>query len=91
MPQPKDIAKCPIESCPWTLDIESSRTGVFTPVPDTETLFHDIAKRADSVIRAHLETHTLLEWVQEVTRLRNALDEATAENDDAPDAEQQES
>lgn len=76
-PKPGDgLAHCPIESCPWILDIEASRTGVFTQVPDTATLLEAIRKNADGAIRQHLETHTLPEWVQEVSRLRGELEAA---------------
>jgi len=69
--------ECPIGSCPWTRD---------DPGPDAsegtgETIEQAAANavrvyllRAESAIREHLETHSLLEWAQEVMRLRGELD-----------------
>jgi hypothetical protein len=82
--QSKLIAECPIESCTWTLDT-SAPTGKEERFFDSAAeLFAEYAKVVDDLIRAHLETHTLLEWVQEVTRLRGELEEARR---DAPDTQ----
>jgi hypothetical protein len=51
---------CPIEACPWTHD-------------DVTVMWPGEAPRIEAVVRGHLETHTLLEWVQEVMRLRGLL------------------
>lgn len=73
--------ECPVESCPWNRD---------DPGPDPgdcqgETLDAAVragmlayALRTEAVVRAHLETHSLLEWVQEVMRLRGERDQALA-------------
>jgi hypothetical protein len=85
MEQPKAIAECPIESCRWTTDITPEEVELvnIAPSPDPGTVFRAIVDNHERIIRAHLETHSLLDWVQEVTRLRTALDEATAADEPA--------
>ena len=69
--------ECPLGSCGWTRE---------DPGPDAsegtgETIEQAAANavrayllRAETAIREHLETHSLLEWAQEVMRLRGELD-----------------
>ena len=69
------LAICPIESCAWTFEENAPTRGEERFFDSSAELFAEIAKRADDLIRQHLETHTLLEWVQEVTRLRSELED----------------
>jgi len=67
--------ECPLPDCGWT-------HGEFPPAPGnlepmaatfdraTVMLARQFARGAEQGIRAHLETHELVEWVQEVSRLR---------------------
>lgn len=84
MDQQKTITECLIESCLWTADItpEGVELVNVAPTPDSGTVFRAIVENHERIIRAHLETHTLLEWVQEVARLRDELQTAKR---DAPE------
>lgn len=75
---PQTIASCPIESCRWTLDITGTKSpdGTVREYPDSASLFRAVTKAYDDAIRVHLETHSLVEWVQDVMRLRGERDEA---------------
>lgn len=79
---PQTIASCPVGSCTWTFDVTPARLDLGSPNDPTMTM-SAYWVNSESAIRQHLETHTLLEWVQEVMRLREALDKATAEDDEA--------
>jgi hypothetical protein len=65
--------ECPIGPCPWTHDdpwpdaLEGSGATV------EEAAFDAMLKhvtRVESAVKAHLETRPLIEWVQEIQRLR---------------------
>lgn len=66
--------ECPIGSCEWTRDDPgpdpSEGTGE-TIGQAAENAVRAYLLRAESAIREHLETHPLLEWAQEVMRLRD--------------------
>jgi hypothetical protein len=78
--------ECPIESCEWVID---------SPGPDPfagrgatiEEAAADALRihftEAEPVLREHLESHTLLEWVQEVMRLRYRQDSRPCDPEDA--------
>lgn len=75
---------CPLSTCTWTLEKDGTEPAGHKPrAVEPEDVFREIATTTEAIIRQHLETHSLLEWVQEVTRLRAALDEATAADEPA--------
>ncbi|MCC9307716.1 hypothetical protein LN042_11510 [Kitasatospora sp. RB6PN24] len=78
---PVNRAFCPL-NCgwhnDWPTDEEPTHLGpALLPGLTTEerALIHlkDSLARAEAIIREHLETHTLLEWVQAVTSLSAAV------------------
>lgn len=75
---------CPLSSCPWTLEKDGAEPAGHKPrIVEPENVAREIAMAADAIIREHLETHALLEWVQEVTRLRAQLEAVTAGDEPA--------
>ncbi len=65
--------ECPIGSCTWTHDTAGPDLSEGTGETIEEAAFSSVRAhllRVESVVRDHLETHSLLEWVQEVMRLR---------------------
>lgn len=84
--RPGTCTPCPIESCTWHLDEPAPVWDLPEFVePDTEalaryggdylqaTVFATVRAECmatEEVLRAHLETHALVEWVQEVTHLQ---------------------
>jgi hypothetical protein len=80
---PQTIVSCPIRSCTWTSNFTQTPANPVTVAPTTDiyAILHAVLANHEAVIREHLETHTLLEWVQEVTRLREELEAAQRENE----------
>ena len=71
---------CPL--CEWTHGQFPPAAGDLEPLPATfdgatVMLARQFALGAEQGIRAHLETHTLVEWVREVMRLRGEVDRLT--------------
>jgi len=63
--------ECPIGPCPWTWDEpEPELPGIGA---DPYALLISRATGAESVVKAHLETHALIEWVTELARLRDGV------------------
>lgn len=88
LPAGTTIYHCPLEACEWTYAQPPPGTEIAempsVPVGYAATLDEAISQGvfatmtdwlggADRVLEAHLKTHSLLEWVQEVTALRNDL------------------
>lgn len=74
--------ECPIADCPWTYDYPGPAADdhdeqVRVEPEDDELLMSAVARtivqRLGGIIREHLETHSLEEWVREVMRLRDRL------------------
>lgn len=85
---PETVMECPITSCRWELrygatlpaEVHQAAADLEPDTPfDPADPFRLHVKAVNTVIERHLETHTLLEWVQEVARLRGELAEATAD------------
>lgn len=87
--QTEAFAECPIGSCTWTLDQSAPTGGERRFFDSAAELFAEYAKVADGIIRAHLETHTLEEWVREVMRLCGELAKAAAPGTPAGDFSRQ--
>jgi len=82
---PVTIYECPLAACPWKGTGPPPPPGeAITSDADIWRFLRDRAMAAEEVVRAHLETHTLLEWAQEVMRLREELT-ATLESLDCAD------
>jgi hypothetical protein len=62
---------CPIGPCKWTWDAPDSELPDLYANPSALLAAH--FANAEGVLRAHVETHSLLEWVQEVTSLQAEL------------------
>jgi len=71
---PVTIYECPLAACPWEgTDPPPPPGEAITSDADVWRFIGDRAMAAEEVVRAHLETHSLLEWVQELARLRNGI------------------
>lgn len=64
--------ECPIDPCKWVWDEPEPELPDIGA--DPYTVLRARLAGTESVIRAHVETHPLLDWVQEVMRLRGELD-----------------
>lgn len=69
---------CPLSTCSWTCDEseaiaaeEEPPAGPWTSAFDA---FASILGTVERALKQHLETHTLLEWVSEISRLREVID-----------------
>lgn len=72
---PVTIYECPLAACPWKgTDPPPPPGEAITSDADIWRFIRDRAMAAEEVVRAHLETHSLLEWAQEIMRLRGELD-----------------
>jgi hypothetical protein len=81
---PVTVYECPLAACPWKgTDPPPERDEVIASEADVWRVMRDRAVAAEEVVRAHLETHSLLEWVQEVMRLRGELTATLESLDDA--------
>lgn len=69
MPQQGIRHECPIGLCPWIYD-DLGPSGLTVDVDQVRSLLLTHASAVESVVRAHLESHPLEEWVREVMRLR---------------------
>lgn len=75
---------CPL--CDWHHDL---RQGLPDLTGITGSSFDDMIRASivrqngmvESILQAHLETHSMLEWVKEASRLRSELDKVTEERD----------
>jgi hypothetical protein len=68
--------ECPIGSCEWTRDDTGPEVGEGaggTIEEAAASALRAYLLRAETAVRAHLETHSLLEWVQELARLRDGV------------------
>jgi hypothetical protein len=66
---------CPFSTCEWTLDGRGPASPEVITFPDTDSLMTYLSRQVEGAIRAHLETHPLEEWAQEMMRLREELTE----------------
>jgi hypothetical protein len=76
MPAGTTVYYCPLSACGW-VHPEAPITPDEVAVTFGELAADVIGARLAAVedaVREHLETHTLLEWVQEITRLRSAVE-----------------
>jgi hypothetical protein len=75
-PQQATVYGCPLSGCKWshTEPHPTQYGGEGATIEEcvTNTLRVHFAE-VEAVVQAHLETHPLLEWVQEVTRLRDQI------------------
>jgi len=68
---PVMVYECPLAACPWKGTDPPPEPGeAITSEAGIWRFIRDRAMAAEGIVKAHLETHTLLEWVQEVARLR---------------------
>ena len=80
LPAGTTIYECPLSACSWTyaqvpLTVEQLAASMDEPV--IVTALRQVMP-AENAIREHLETHTLLEWTQEIMALRYDLDQLLA-------------
>ena len=76
LPAGSTLYRCPLPDCPWTHGEFPPAAGDPEPLAATfdgaaATLARQLALGAEQGIRAHLETHTLVEWVQYISRLQD--------------------
>jgi hypothetical protein len=73
-PGSRIISYCPLPACSWQHEDpvlpEGSGATMDEAVADI-TAKHFVG--LEKIVKAHLETHALLEWVQELARLRDAV------------------
>jgi hypothetical protein len=74
VPVPMVRYNCPLAACTWDYYAPSITGAVIRSDEDIRSGMLAAAIANDSVIKAHLETHSLLEWVTEIARLREAID-----------------
>jgi len=74
MPVPLVLHECPLGRCGWQHPAPAIAPGVIRTGEDTTAAMTEAALTADIAVKAHLETHTLLEWVTQVQRLREVID-----------------
>jgi hypothetical protein len=75
LPWPVTRYECPISTCSWTRD----DTGISGVIDGEDGIFPAMRKHAaliEAVVREHLETHPLLDWAKEVSRLREQAQRA---------------
>lgn len=68
--------ECPIGDCEWVHDDPGPDPSKAQGATTGEAVFNLLQEHMaglELVVRAHLETHSLLEWVTEVMRLREQL------------------
>ena len=78
---PTTVYQCPIDTCGWERDgplaPEDRTRWPETPtitMPDmTRQMSRHAAAMTDAALQEHLETHTMLEWLQENARLRQKV------------------
>jgi hypothetical protein len=73
LPAGTTVYQCPLSACEWTytqipLSVEQLAASMGEPV--FLAALREIMP-TENAIRDHLETHTLVEWVQEVQRLHD--------------------
>jgi hypothetical protein len=77
------ISHCPVSACGWQHE-EPPPSFEGAEGLTVEDLAADATRRhfaaLEEVVKAHLETHSPLEWVQEVRRLGGSLDGQRAES-----------
>ena len=62
---------CPMPECGWVCD-EPAAVLAAGLTADVTAAMHGQLAETENTLRAHLETHSLLEWLREVQRLREA-------------------
>lgn len=87
LPAGTAVYHCPLEACEWTHAEPPPGTGITeapsSPAGNARTLdeaiaestfatFSDWLMGVERVLKAHLKTHSLLEWAEEVGRLQRA-------------------
>ena len=81
LPAGTTVYQCPLRTCTWTYadlsPVEQKLWGFFD-MPPGIALIQEMAV-LEAGVEAHLETHSLLEWVTEIKDLRAELDKATAD------------
>ncbi len=65
--------ECPVAACPW-LHIHPAVSDELGGSEEIAAAMSRAFAAVEEVIRAHLETHSLLEWVTEIRRLREVID-----------------
>jgi hypothetical protein len=74
VPVPVVRLECPLAACAWVHDAPAIAGAVIRSDEDIRAGMLRAALANELVVKAHLETHSLLEWVTEVQRLRRSLD-----------------
>jgi hypothetical protein len=71
---PVMVYECPLAACPWKgTGPPPEQDEAIVSEADIWRFIRDRAMAAEEVVRAHLETHSLLEWAREVAALRGEL------------------
>lgn len=75
--------ECPIEACSWWHDEPDPIDGIDWTADEAALAESDgdfipaivmyDARRVDRILRGHFESHPLIDWVQEVAKLREQL------------------
>lgn len=74
---PRQVIKCPL--CAWEHEMPPIKAtadtlaGVFGHGVMMMAAFNERAHATERALNAHLSTHTLVEWVQKVSRLEHEL------------------
>lgn len=71
---------CPIGPCPWTWD-DPGPSGTVASDDDITAILLEHAVAAEAIIRGHLETHSMLDWVTEISRLQQERQRAERDGD----------
>jgi hypothetical protein len=64
---------CPIDSCGWVHDDPGPFQRELVEAGDPHDVVRQHFLAMEDLVREHLETHSLLEWAQEVDRLKAEL------------------
>lgn len=73
------ITLCPVLDCPWSIDTtppdigDGALAGMFGWGVMAATHRHTVAIDNERKIEAHLKSHTVIEWVNTINALREAL------------------
>jgi hypothetical protein len=78
------LSYCPLSACSWQHEDGPLPEGSGASVDEAVTsILTEHFAALEEIVQAHLETHSLLEWVQEVMRLReHAAGAVTVSRDD---------
>ena len=76
LPAGTAIYSCPLEACEWTFtELPLTEAGIERPGDGTAVLLRHVMA-AEEEAKAHMETHGIVEWVQEIGRLQRTEQDA---------------